>query len=193
MTNKYDFSDRTSYNGIPCNEDEVLVPVVLDENMKEQLMLDGFKDSNAETWKVGINNKLVPVAYVPWSKNLLDDAIKDFNQQVNKYINRFKTDENILSLDKMQEDSQKEGKTGYDPTGTRELDESLIYEIKLTRLIDKVLKLDSKKALCIRLLAEGYSKGEILQILDLNVKKTQGYELIKKCQEIAKELIEEGL
>lgn len=145
MENKYDFSNRNSYNGLPCKGDEVLIPVVLDENMKEQLRHDGFKDDNSEAWRIGKNNKLVPVAFVPWSKLKFKDAIKDFNQQVNKYLNRFKTDENILSLDKFQEDSQEEGKAGYDPTGTTVLDESLKYEIKLTRLIDKLLKLDPKK------------------------------------------------
>ena len=43
-------------------------------------------------------------------------------------------------------------------------------------------------AKCISLLYEGYEKKEVIEALDLNVKKTQAYSFVGKCQKKAKEL-----
>ena len=47
-----DFSNRKPYNDIPCRPGEVLVPVVLDKEMKETLEPMGLNKENAEKWKL---------------------------------------------------------------------------------------------------------------------------------------------
>ena len=44
-----DFSNRTSFNGKPCGDNEVLVPVLLNDEMKETLKPMGLDYDNAET------------------------------------------------------------------------------------------------------------------------------------------------
>ena len=44
------FSNRESFNGVPCRSDEELVPAVLTKEMKVTLKPLGLNYDNVETW-----------------------------------------------------------------------------------------------------------------------------------------------
>ncbi|MDZ5550109.1 hypothetical protein U1294_08570, partial [Enterococcus cecorum] len=56
-------------------------------------------------------------------------------------------------------------------------------------LLNKLSQIDDKMSQCINMLAKGYKKREILESLDLGLAKTQGYEFIKKAQNLSKKII----
>ncbi|MCJ0581613.1 helix-turn-helix domain-containing protein, partial [Enterococcus cecorum] len=59
----------------------------------------------------------------------------------------------------------------------------------LLDLLNKLSQIDDKMSQCINMLAKGYKKREILESLDLGLAKTQGYEFIKKAQNLSKKII----
>lgn len=54
--------------------------------------------------------------------------------------------------------------------------------------ISDLMLLDPTMAKCITLLSQGYEKKDVIEELNLNVKKTQAYAFIDKCQKKAKEI-----
>lgn len=93
-----------------------------------------------------------------------------------------------ISIDKLIEDSNEDDTKGYDPTGTTENEDTAFLIMTINMLIDELSIQDENYGKIIGLLAKGYEKGEILDILNLNKEKTQAYAYIAKVQEIAKEL-----
>ena len=61
-----------------------------------------------------------------------------------------------------------------------------MLKIKLKRLIEKLENINKEYASIIRLLYEGYDKGEIIEQLDIDKGKTQAYALIKKRSNMLK-------
>lgn len=93
-----------------------------------------------------------------------------------------------VSIDKITDDSIEEGAKGFDPAGTTANEDIAFLIMNIHMLIDELSSQDKNYGKIIRLLAEGYGKGEILDILKLNKGKTQAYAYISKVQKIAKEL-----
>lgn len=193
VNERYDLSKEVAFNGEPCSENEVLVPVILSEDMRKTLMTAGFKQEYAKTWRFPGTSQKVPVAFVPWPKESKEEGIKEFNRQVSDYLKRFKRDTNLVSLDEIFDNINDEDKKSKDPTGTRKFDSSLEYEILLADVISELNKINSKMAMCIDMLTQGYKKCEILECLELGVAKTQGYEFIKNDQKLAKKMIDGDL
>ena len=79
-----DFSNRRSYNDIPCKPGEVLVPFVVDWEMVKHFNMN--KD-NLETWK--FYGKKVLVAFTPVTEARKDDSMKIFNRQVHVFLNQY--------------------------------------------------------------------------------------------------------
>lgn len=50
---------------IPCRSGEVLVPVVLDEEMKKTLEPMGLNKENAEKWKFPYASEKVTIVFIP--------------------------------------------------------------------------------------------------------------------------------
>ena len=115
--------------------------------------------------------------------------MKWFNHEVECYLKHLddKTSED-LSLDKFMEDIDDEDDPGFDPTGTTEAEDAaaLMYTFQL--LLDQLAALDPKYAHVIQLLAEGFSKKEIIEKVDFGRGKSQAYDYIAKAQTTAKEL-----
>jgi hypothetical protein len=97
-----------------------------------------------------------------------------------------------LSLDEFMGGSEDDGEGSWDPTGDSNIESSMessiALRITLAELINDLKALDPAMAKCITLLSEGYEKKEVIEALDLNVKKTQAYSFVEKCQKKAKEM-----
>lgn len=82
-----------------------------------------------------------------------------------------------LSLDEFMDGSEEDGEGSWDPTGDSKSESSMVssiaLRITLAELINDLKALDPTLAKCITLLSEGYEKEEVIEALDLNVKKTQ--------------------
>lgn len=189
MKNYVDLSKQTTFNGKKAEENEVIIPVVFNEEMKITLRPLGLNKAYVRTWKFPNTSMKVPVVFMAVEPKQAAACWKHFNSEVSRYLKQYETDENLLSLDKMLDDIADDDKRGYDPTGTTKYDDIHLYEILLSELLENLMKLDPKMALCIEMLTQGYKKGEILEALELGVAKTQGYEFIKKAQELAKKTI----
>ena len=184
-----DFSNRKSFNNVPCTSDEVLVPVVLNIEMSVTLKAAGLDRNNIETWHFPHASKPVPVAFVPCNLDKKDVSMKWFNHEVERYLKHLddKASED-LSLDKFMEDINNDDEGSFDPTATTEAEDAaaLMYTFQL--LLDQLAALDPKYAHVIQLLAEGFSKKEIIDNVELGKSKSQAYDYIKKAQTAAKEL-----
>lgn len=191
VNERYDLSQEVAFNGEKCRENEVLVPVVLTNDMRKTLLTAGFNQDYARTWKFPGTSQKVPVAFVPWAKEVKEEGIKDFNRQVSDYLKRFDQDKNIVSLDEIMDNIKDEDKKSKDPTGTRKFDSSIEYEIMLADVISELNKINPKMAEYILLKEKGYSKSDIFKEIKLGVKKSQAYEFAKKTERLA-ELIIKG-
>lgn len=96
-----------------------------------------------------------------------------------------------VSLDKFIEDQFDEGSDGWDPTGSTDYEDTAAALSMLTDLIADVAKRDANSARIIKLLAEGFSKKEIIEMVDLKKGKSQAYSFIEKSQKLAKKIYDE--
>ena len=167
-------------------------PVVVAGGMKITLKGAGMDWNNVETWHFPWAKMSVPVAFIPVEEEAVDFMAKEFNRQVHVYLgggeHSLFEDEALESTDEMIDAAQDDDKKGYDPTGSTEIMDNAFLGMTFSMLIDDLNDLDVSFGRIISLLAEGYKKGEILQMVDLGTEKTQGYAFIKKVQATAKEI-----
>lgn len=182
------YRDEKPYNDIPCEEGEVLVPIVVMNN--DMIKAMGINRSNMKTARMK-NGSRVPVAYAPVKLEHFDNALKIYYKDVNIYLNQFKRDSDVLSLEEMMENMNNENKMGYDPTGIPSHEEKLMLIETLEELIDVVYQRNEKYGKILKLIYKDVtiSKQEIIEKLGL--KKTQGYDAIKKAHALAKEVYKE--
>ena len=182
------YRDEKPYNDIPCEEGEVLVPIVVMNN--DMIKAMGINRSNMKTARMK-NGSRVPVAYAPVKLEHFDNALKIYYKDVNIYLNQFKRDSDVLSLEEMMENMNNENKMGYDPTGIPSHEEKLMLIVTLEELIDVVYQRNEKYGKILKLIYKDVtiSKQEIIEKLGL--KKTQGYDAIKKAHALAKEVYNE--
>ncbi|HEM6372543.1 MULTISPECIES: hypothetical protein [Streptococcus] len=182
------YRDEKPYNDIPCEEGEVLVPIVVMNN--DMIKAMGINRSNMKTARMK-NGSRVPVAYAPVKLEHFDNALKIYYKDVNIYLNQFKRDSDVLSLEEMMENMNNENKMGYDPTGIPSHEEKLMLIVTLEELIDVVYQRNEKYGKILKLIYQDVtiSKQEIIEKLGL--KKTQGYDAIKKAHALAKEVYKE--
>ena len=83
-------------------------------------------------------------------------------------------------------------KKGYDPTGTTANEDSAFLDMVFKMLIAELNGLDKNYGRIIELLADGFEKREILDQINLEKGKTQGYAFISKAQKLAKDLYEKN-
>lgn len=182
------YRDEKPYNDIPCEEGEVLVPIVVMNN--DMIKAMGINRSNMKTARMK-NGSRVPVAYAPVKLEHFDNALKIYYKDVNIYLNQFKSDSDVLSLEEMMENMNNENKKGSDPTGISSHEEQLMLIETLEVLIDVVYQRNEKYGKILKLIYHDFtiSKQEIIE--KLGMKKTQGYDAIKKAQALAKEVYNE--
>lgn len=176
------------YNDISCEEGEVLVPIVVMNN--DMIKAMGINRSNMKTARMK-NGSRVPVAYAPVKLEHFDNALKIYYKDVNIYLNQFKSDSDVLSLEEMMENMNNENKKGNDPTGISSHGEQLMLIETLEVLIDVVYQRNEKYGKILKLIYHDFtiSKQEIID--KLGMKKTQGYDAIKKAHALAKEVYKE--
>ena len=175
------FSNRESFNGVPCRSDEELVPAVLTKEMKVTLKPLGLNYDNVETWTFR-HGKKVPVVFIPNKKGLMDVYMTFFNSEVERYLKHLdEVTQEELSLD------DEDGK-GFDPTGTTENEDKAMLLMAIEMLIDELSSQDEEMGKILRLLADGFQKKEILDQVNLGKGKTQGYAFIEKTQKVALKL-----
>ncbi len=184
-----DFSNRKSFNNVPCTSDEVLVPVVLNTEMSVTLKTAGLDWNNIETWHFPHASEPIPVAFVPCNRDKKEASMKWFNHEVERYLKHLddKASED-LSLDKFMDDINNDDEGSFDPTATTEAEDAaaLMYTFQL--LLDQLAELDPNYARIIQLLADGFSRKEIIENVKLGKGKSQAYDYIRKAQAAAKEL-----
>ncbi|HEL1760242.1 hypothetical protein V2H22_05510 [Streptococcus suis] len=182
------YHNEKPYNDIPCEEGEVLVPIVVMNN--DMIKAMGINRSNMKTARMK-NGSRVPVAYAPVKLEHFENALKIYYKDVNIYLNQFKSDSDVLSLEEMMENMNNENKKGSDPTGISSHEEQLMLIETLEVLIDVVYQRNEKYGKILKLIYHDFtiSKQEIIEKLGL--KKTQGYDAIKKAHALAKEVYKE--
>lgn len=149
------------------------------------------KDINAKNLKTfKFYGKAVLVGFVPVFIEDFDNVIKIFNMDVNEYLNRF-TKGNDLSLDEMLDKMSNNEEVGFDPTGVDSHEEIIMMLETIRELIEEVERRNKKYGQILRLIYENMDIAKQDIISTLGMKKTQGYEAIKKAQAMAKEVYRE--
>lgn len=182
---KHDFSNEKSYNDIPCQEGEVLAPMVVKDNvMVKTFQMD---PANFKTWR--FRGQPVRVAFVVVDKEQFEVTMQIFNRDVHEYLSKHtKSKLETISLEKCFEDMESEEGSGIDPTRIESEVETLMLFESLEELIDEVYRIDKKKALVIKSIFEDMNISKQAIIERLGVGKTRGYEIIKEAQALAKEV-----
>ena len=185
--NYRDFGNRTSFNGRPCRPNQELVPFVLNDEVRKDCINAGLKEDYIESWTIGKTE--VPVAFAPVPKGQKEDNMKEFFKDIKRYITDNAEDSSgDASLDEIMEKIYGEEDRAWDPTGTTYYDDLQLGLSVIEMLIDDVAAKNPVMGQIIRLLSEGYSKKEILEMVKLGKGKTQGYAFIDKAQSLAKEI-----
>lgn len=188
-----DFSNRKPFNDIPCGPDEVLAPVVVDDDYKDYLKELGLIWNNVEVWHFPGSKEGVRVAFIQIKAGEKEQAMKYFNGQVHRYLNRHNKGNEMeqISLDDlcgaMEEDTPHYG----DPTGSTKTEDNAFTEMVIELLIADLDKYNPMYGEIFHLLLDGYKKKEILEQVATGRAKSQGYELIRKVREMAREIYEE--
>lgn len=188
--NQSKYGNKVPYNNVQPSINEELAPILVTAEIRKDPSL--IKD-NIETWK--IHGHRIPVAFAPIKLGTLDGWMTFFWSQVRTYIATGGTDEFLpeighnddLSYDKFTEDADaEEDSSGFEPAQVDSFEDNVLLYMTLEDLLTQVQQKDSKRGAILQLLYNGYSKGEILNILKLG--KSQGYANIKAVQELAKDL-----
>ena len=192
--NYRDFSNRTAFNGRPVLPGQILVPVVLNRDMRDTLKPAGLNYDYTEGWKFPHAKERVPVVFIPTEDvpGAMETAMKIFNQEAERYLKHLDdAHPDELSLDRIMEDIEDEDRNAKDPTGTTENEDKAFLEQVFGMLIDDLNDQDPKMGRIISLLADGFQKKEILEAVDLGKGKTQAYAFIDKTQKMALKIFNE--
>lgn len=190
--NYRDFSNRTSFNGKPLMPGQILVPAVLNSEMKVTLKPAGLNYKYAESWHFPHAKEVVPVVFIP-TENIpgaMEGAMKIFNSEVNRYLKHldFGPEDGILSLDEFLDNIDDEDGKGFDPTGTTENEEVAALTMVLNMLVKDLADMNIIDGEIFKLHTEGYDKKEIIDMVDIGKGKTQAYEYINKVIKRAADL-----
>ncbi|HEM6205619.1 TPA: hypothetical protein U2C46_002203 [Streptococcus suis] len=182
------YKSEKSYNGVESTDSQVLVPFVI----RDKVMLVN-KDVNQDNLKTfNIYGKRILVGFVPVERDEFANALRVFNMDTNEFLSRHsKGKHDDLSLDELFEKMDNDEKFGFDPTGIPSHEEKLMLIETLEELIDVVYQRNEKYGKILKLIYQDVtiSKQEIIEKLGL--KKTQGYDAIKKAHALAKEVYNE--
>lgn len=180
------YAKEKSYNDVPCKANQVLATFVIrDKEMKQS---KDINPKNLKTFK--FYGKAVLVGFVPVNIEDFDNVIKIFNMDVNEYLNRY-TKGNDLSLDEMLDKMSSNEEVGFDPTGVDSHEEIIMMLETIRELIEEVERRNKKYGQILRLIYENMDIAKQDIISTIGMKKTQGYEAIKKAQAMAKEVYRE--
>ena len=180
------YENEKAYNDVSCEPNQVLAPFVIRD--KEMRQSKDINPKNLKTFK--FYGKAVLVGFLPVNIEEFDNVIKIFNMDVNEYLNRY-TKGNDLSLDEMLDKISNNEEVGFDPTGVDSHEEIIMMLETIRELIEEVERRNKKYGQILRLIYENMDIAKQDIISTLGMKKTQGYEAIKKAQVMAKEVYRE--
>ena len=180
INDKHNYDNRRSYNNLPLNPGECLVPIRVDWEMVKHF---NMCQDNLETWRIGPNKVLV--AFAPVKIEDKPAALKQFNADVREHFASFKTDD-VLSLDQFMDEAASEDGKGFEPASPENLEETVMLRMIIQDLLKKIHEINPKYGRILDLISEDYTKGQILDELGLG--KSQGYADIKAAQALAKKL-----
>ena len=176
----HNYDNRRSYNNLPLQPGECLVPIRVDWEMVKHF---NMCQDNLETWHIGPNKVLV--AFAPVKIEDKPAALKQFNADVRDHFASFKSDD-ILSLDQFMDEATSEDGKGFEPASPENLEETVMLRMIIQDLLKKIHEINPKYGRILDLICEDYTKGQILDELGLG--KSQGYADIKAAQTLAKKL-----
>ena len=176
----HNYDNRRSYNNLPLQPGECLVPIRVDWEMVKHF---NMCQDNLETWRIGPNKVLV--AFAPVKIEDKPAALKQFNADVREHFASFKTDD-VLSLDQFIDEAASEDGKGFEPASPENLEETVMLRMIIQDLLKKIHEINPKYGRILDLISEDYTKGQILDELGLG--KSQGYADIKAAQALAKKL-----
>lgn len=176
----HNYDNRRSYNNLPIQPGECLVPIRVDWEMVKHF---NMCQDNLETWHIGPNKVLV--AFAPVKIEDKPAALKQFNADVREHFASFKSDD-VLSLDQFMDEATSEDGKGFEPASPENLEETVMLRMIIQDLLKKIHEINPKYGRILDLICEDYTKGQILDELGLG--KSQGYADIKAAQTLAKNL-----
>ena len=176
----HNYDNRRSYNNLPLQTGECLVPIRVDWEMVKHF---NMCQDNLETWHIGPNKVLV--AFAPVKIEDKPAALKQFNTDVRAHFASFKSDD-VLSLDQFMDEATSEDSKGFEPASSENLEETVMLRMIIQDLLKKIHEINPKYGRILDLICEDYTKGQILDELGLG--KSQGYADIKAAQALAKKL-----
>ena len=176
----HNYDNRRSYNNLPLQPEECLVPIRVDWEMVKHF---NMCQDNLETWHIGPNKVLV--AFAPVKIEDKPAALKQFNADVREHFASFKSDD-VLSLDQFMDEATSEDGKGFEPASPENLEETVMLRMIIQDLLKKIHEINPKYGRILDLICEDYTKGQILDELGLG--KSQGYADIKAAQALAKKL-----
>lgn len=180
------YENEKAYNDVPCGLNQVLAPFVIRD--KEMRQSKDINPNNLKTFK--FSGKSVLVGFVTVNIEDFYNVVKIFNMDVKEYFNRY-TKGNDLSLDEMLDKMSNNEEVGFDPTGVDSHEEIIMMLETIRELIEEVERRNKKYGQILRLIYENIDIAKQDIISTLGMKKTQGYEAIKKAQAMAKEVYRE--
>ena len=175
------YKSEKPYNDVPCEPNQVLAPFVIRD--KEMRQSKDINPNNLKTFK--FSGKSVLVGFVPVNIEDFYNVVKIFNMDVKEYLNRY-TKCNDLSLDEILDKMSSNEEVGFDPTGVDSHEEIIMMLETISELIEEVERRNKKYGQILRLIYENMDIAKQDIISTLGMKKTQGYEAIKKAQAMAK-------
>ena len=183
-----DFSNRKSCNNVPCAPGEVLVPAVL--NAEIRATIKGNLDTkNVETWHFPYASEKVPVIFVPVLESWKEAALKIFNHEAECFLkHQLIKPLDALSLDKLQADAESDDEKGFDPAVTTKAMDDLMVRLTLEDLIRDLNELNPLYGKIFLMLYEGFSKKEILEKAKIEKGKSPRYEFIEEARAAAQKL-----
>ena len=180
------YKSEKPYNDVPCEPNQVLAPFVIRD--KEMRQSKDINPNNLKTFK--FSGKSVLVGFVPVNIEDFYNVVKIFNMDVKEYLNRY-TKCNDLSLDEILDKMSSNEEVGFDPTGVDSHEEIIMMLETIRELIEEVECRNKKYGQILRLIYENMDIAKQDIISTLGMKKTQGYEAIKRAQAMAKEVYRE--
>lgn len=188
--NKYyrDFSNRKSCNNAPCAPGEVLVPAVLNPEVRTTIK-ESLDSKNVETWHFPYASEKIPVIFAPVEESRKEAAMKIFNHEAECFLkHQLIKPLDALSLDKLQDDAESDDEKGFDPAVSTKAMDELMVRLTLEDLIRDLNELNPLYDQIFLMLYDGFSKKEILEKANIGKGKSQGYEFIEEARAAAQKL-----
>ncbi|HEL1978152.1 hypothetical protein [Streptococcus suis] len=166
----------------PFVEGQVLAPMLV---WDYQMILDmSLKRETLKTFNYGGHK--VQVAFIPVDESEQEISIQCYYRDVNEYLSDYRNDKrkfqlSFVSFEALTEIETEDGVMCLDVPDDISDFESFLVNEEFKSFILELDKADERFGKVLEMLSVGHTKNEVIDSLDL--KKSQGYHLIKKALE----------